>query len=309
MPKITEIIKKIGEFISKRRFWLAIIVIVILIAGLGYFGFREYKNYQKQQIEKERITQEAQQQKDLEVENLKKEIEELKNKEVPKEIPSEKPTEKPKEKSKVIDLPSIIKEWRPRVAHVSCEWHYSDTGQTYLKQAGSGLALKTEDGIVILTNAHVISEQEKYSPWICNIKLPEGYNTFSALYGTGVFNMSYYGLDWGTIKINQPDEYITNLTSPKVRYCSAKATIGDAVVILGYPAIGSQTDITATEGIVSGYEGDYYITSAKVEHGNSGGVAILLKNDCYLGIPSFVETGSVESLARILDVNVFVEKK
>jgi len=306
-----------------------IIVGLLFIAGISFFGFNYYKDYQIQQSEEEKLIQEneklrlekeqeiKQNEQNLEIEKLKKEMEELKNKPpqiIIKETQPEKPQiiikEVPSEEPKVVDLPSIIKEWRPRVAHISCEWRYSDMIKTYLKKAGSGLALKTdEDGIIILTNAHVITDEGRYSPWICNIKLPEDNNIFSASYGTGAFKTSYYDLDWGTIKISQPDEYITGLTSPSVRYCTTKASIGDSVVILGYPAIGSQVDITATEGIVSGYDGDYYITSAKVEQGNSGGVAILPKRNCYLGIPSFAEVGGIESLARILDANAFVGKK
>jgi len=70
---------------------------------------------------------------------------------------------------------------------------------------------------------------------------------------------------------------------------------------LGYPGIGGNNDITATEGIISSYDGDYYITSAKIEHGNSGGIAILIKDNCFLGIPSYAEAGEIESMGRILD--------
>ena len=76
--------------------------------------------------------------------------------------------------------------------------------------------------------------------------------------------------------------------------------IGDKIVVLGYPAIGTEGGITATEGIISGIEKNYYVTSAKIDHGNSGGAAILVKDDCYLGIPTWANPGSIESLARIL---------
>ncbi len=321
---------------------IVIIIGVFAISGGGYFGVRQYQNYQVKKINKEqelkkaqdllvsqqkiaeeeknnieKQKQEEQDKQKLEMEKLKQEVESLKNKPpqiIVKESQPKEPQiivkEVPQEKPKTIDLPSIINEWRLRVAHITCEWHYSDTGDIYLRKAGSGLALVTaKDGIVILTNAHVITDQGKYSPWICSIRLPEDNNIFSVSYGTDAFNMSFYDLDWGTIKITGPDEYITNLTSPRVRYCPTKASLGDAIVILGYPGVGSQTDITATEGIISGYDGDYFITSAKVEQGNSGGVAILLKDNCYLGIPSFASVGGIESLARILDANVFVAKK
>ena len=55
---------------------------------------------------------------------------------------------------------------------------------------------------------------------------------------------------------------------------------------------------------MSGFESNYFVTSAKVERGNSGGTAVLLKNNCFLGVPTFVQSGALESLARILDVNV-----
>ena len=112
--------------------------------------------------------------------------------------------------------------------------------------------------------------------------------------------------DIGFIDINNPDEYVKNLIfieTTDFSFCRVKPSLGDDVLILGYPSIGSQTDITVTEGIISGYDGNYFITSAKIERGNSGGAAILVKDDCYLGIPSFAKTGSVESLSRILDIN------
>ena len=84
--------------------------------------------------------------------------------------------------------------------------------------------------------------------------------------------------------------------------CTRKPSVGDSVVILGYPSIGSRTSVTATEGIIAGYDGNYFITSAKVEQGNSGGAAILVKDNCLLGIPTFAQVGKVESLARILDI-------
>ena len=86
-------------------------------------------------------------------------------------------------------------------------------------------------------------------------------------------------------------------------YCQKKASIGDSLIVLGYPSYGADySEITATEGIVSGYDGEYYTTSAKIEQGNSGGVAILQKDNCYLGIPTAVRLGAFESLGRILDV-------
>ena len=48
----------------------------------------------------------------------------------------------------------------------------------------------------------------------------------------------------------------------------------------------------------------YIVTDAKIDHGNSGGAAILIKDDCYLGIPSAAVVGSIESYGRILKSNL-----
>jgi hypothetical protein len=61
--------------------------------------------------------------------------------------------------------------------------------------------------------------------------------------------------------------------------------------------------------VISGYEEGLYLTSAKVERGNSGGAAIDVNNNCYLGIPTFVTVGSFESLARILDVPTLLKSE
>jgi S1-C subfamily serine protease len=84
--------------------------------------------------------------------------------------------------------------------------------------------------------------------------------------------------------------------------CTTVPTIGDSVVMLGYPQIGARESVTATEGIISGFDAKYYTTSAKIEKGNSGGAAIDVKRNCFLGLPTLVFAGRIESLARILPV-------
>ena len=95
----------------------------------------------------------------------------------------------------------------------------------------------------------------------------------------------------GYIYINNPSDYFKNLTQTSLLFVRKKPFLGDEIVVLGYPSIGSRNGLTATEGIVSGFDGNYFITSAKVEQGNSGGAAILLKDNCLLGIPTFVTLG------------------
>ena len=85
-----------------------------------------------------------------------------------------------------------------------------------------------------------------------------------------------YKIDAALLRMKNPDIYATNLARTKsLLTCAETPRIGEDVVILGYPSIGSSESITATDGIISGLEEFYFITSAKVEHGNSGGAGSL----------------------------------
>lgn len=279
----------------------------MVIGGGGYFVYKQYRSFR---VEKERVAQEAQKQKDLEIEKLKQEVEALKNKElqiIQKTIIKEVPASRTE-----IDIPTIIQQWKPRIAYIHCYFYYTD-GRLSHVQSGSGIAVyKLDDQTVrVITNKHVITSENTnsgnvWTPDYCTSQFSGNFQrTYSSFTENTDLRVDPDGLDMALIRIQNPNQSIRgfNLT-----VCWTKAKLGDKILILGYPTIGSATDITVTEGIVSGYDGEYYITSAKVEHGNSGGAALLTKDNCYLGIPTFVEVGSVESLARILDNNAFVDK-
>ena len=175
----------------------------------------------------------------------------------------------------------------------------------FIKNSGSGIAIKFGNApSAILTNKHVITDDSGYGAYSCSAKLPDS----SDLITSSDTRSSANGYDLGYIYINEPSAYLKTLTSIFPSLCSQKPALGDEIVVLGYPSIGSKENVTATEGIVSGFDGNYLVTSAKVEQGNSGGAAILLKDNCLLGIPTFVTLGKVESLARILDIWIAVDK-
>lgn len=295
---------------------IAIIVGVLILSGAGYFGVKQYQNYQMQNIEKERVAQEVQQQKDLEVQKLQQEIDALKNQppQIIKHVIKETPAPNAGN-----DVTAIIKQWRPRVAFIDCKVVTASNVEIG-RQSGSGyiLGADTESGYpVLLTNNHIIDVVLRnlngepigltMTPTSCDIKIP-GDSQFTTVYNVerGSSETVFAGSkekDFGIVNIKSPTPYMKQVIgSNGGPMCSKKAELGEKILILGYPGIGDQNDVTATDGIVSGYDGDYYITSAKVESGNSGGVAISLKNNCYLGIPTFVQMGNIESLARILDI-------
>jgi len=295
---------------------LSIIVSVLVLGGGGYFGIKKYQNNQAEKIEQKKQAElnpkigEEQRQKmqglldsqGAELEKQKSEIGALKNKKpeiIQQTIIKEAPTPKTGN-----DIQSIIKQWKPVIAYIECDFLYSG-GEFRFTLSGSGTLFKFSDGTAnLFTNKHVILDQDKYDSSFCRAKFLEDQNVFTfSQERRDIIPDSV--LDIGNLVIKSPDEYVNRVAlSSSNEICHNKASMGDPIVILGFPGIGSKTDITATEGIISSYDGDYYVTSAKVEHGNSGGAAISIKDNCYLGIPTFTKVGEVESLARILDARV-----
>ena len=297
--------------------WVVITIAVILIAG--YFGYLMYQGSQQQKIILEKVNKEQQdllQKQQAELEQTKAEIGKIADAQKISQEATQKAQNSALEAQRKLqeqqnnnpDLSSVVTQWRPFVAYIECDFTYTDTnGTKNLTLGGSGiLIINSPTDASVLTNKHVVMYKSKY-PTVCRIQIPNDKNIFYVDYDNIIPSPESSGLDGAFLRIKQPDNYIKNLTSVKIMYCAGTPSIGDSIVILGYPSIGSTTDITATEGIISGYDGDYYITSAKVEHGNSGGLAISLKNNCYLGLPTFVEAGSLESLARILPFAVLMK--
>src|SRR3989338_1064386 len=298
-------------FIQK-PFLIVIIAGVLVFGGGGYFGVNQYQNYQTKKAEQKKITQAATEDQQKALEQAQTEIEKLKEestKAQERQSALEQKIITEKQQKIENDLSSIIQEWRPRISYIECDLHgYGLRSGESITRTGSGTIFKGADGTVrFLTNKHVLDEDD-YLVNTCRITFPNSIKVFVASFENKDIRWAstVSGEDWGYLTIT-PDAYIKNLALAPLIACFEKPSIGDAVLILGYPSIGSQTDITATEGIISGYDGDYYITSAKVDRGNSGGAAILVKESCHLGIPTFTKIGSAESLARILDLHVAIE--
>lgn len=202
----------------------------------------------------------------------------------------------------------------PSVVKIVC---YSDSYGENL-QMGSGVLYHSDSGnpstYFVETNFHVIQTSDGSSPSCAIAVYPNYRNSLNYLvYKTTGYKTYKYGVDFAYLipqiadsenagTISDLGKYAKNLTSNT--YCKS-TSIGDHISILGYPSVGGSS-LTATDGIISGFEYDsgtrFIKTSAKIEHGNSGGVAIK-DSGCILGIPTFVETGSAESIGRILDLN------
>jgi S1-C subfamily serine protease len=188
------------------------------------------------------------------------------------------------------DISGIITTWSPYVYDITCS--FKKGAET--SQGGGSAVLEYSGGATrFITNRHVV-ETEGYALVNCKLVQPKNDVTIT--------------VDDTDIVLSDNNDFAYGvLTSPITamnpsKRCATAPAIGDSVVMLGYPQIGARESVTATEGIISGFDEKHYTTSAKIEKGNSGGAAIDVKRNCFLGLPTLVFAGRIESLARILPV-------
>ncbi len=311
----------------------SVIVLVLILLSLGVFF--TYSDYQGVVIENNEVRDILTKQ-DEHISLLEKEINSLRfenegrvdelqkrltrEQKIRKAVETQRNTQDKIDQNKISDLETklalsgssqnlalIIKDWKPLVAYIQCDFKLPNS---YLgvKTEGSGIIVKFDNTpIRVITNRHVVTGPPLYVSSGCSVKVLNSKKSFLVPFGDIEVSADEY--DWGILTINNPDKNLIALTKIFPKLCEQKPALGDGVVVLGYPQIGSVSSVTATEGIIAGFDGDYFITSAKVEQGNSGGAAILSKNSCLFGIPTYASLGQVESLARILDIWTVVVKK
>ena len=210
---------------------------------------------------------------------------------------------------------TLLNNFAPSVVKIFCRANaYSND-----IQQGSGVLYHTNNSSTglgpyyVTTNLHLVSTTDS-SVSQCFIVVYPDYksNYYYLLFGSESYKLYRSDIDVAFLKPN----IITNDTNAGNFNDLAKfareegsicdsASIGDRLSILGYPGIGGET-LTVTDGIVSGFEFDgrvrYLKTSAKIDYGNSGGIAIK-DSGCLLGIPTYVQQGKIESIGRVLDLN------
>jgi hypothetical protein len=121
-----------------------------------------------------------------------------------------------------------------------------------------------------------------------------------------------------------------NYSIPKLPSCKSLLPVGSPMVIIGYPAyakrdakitidtIGTFNVIyrTVTNGIISGYDtsmaGDAnYFVSAKIDNGNSGGMALAKDTNglCLLGLPTWLSVGNYETQGLVQNITNILPKR
>lgn len=175
-------------------------------------------------------------------------------------------------------------------------------------KGGSG-TIFTTDGTV-LTNNHVI-----VGAGTCKITIPDqATGQIAEIYEAAPVitpNLSAQ-YDVATLKIDGSytdtngktwGDYPTTFTAfvpPSTCDPSTPSKLGDAVRIFGYPVTSGGYNLTITDGVISSFaDNGKILTSAQIDSGNSGGLAID-QDGCWLGIPSAVVAGNYQSLGVII---------
>lgn len=191
--------------------------------------------------------------------------------------------------------------------------------------SGSGIlyGLSSDGKSIILTNYHITEDADLSLKYPCIVVYSsdptKGFTDF--YFAEPIYYPSMVSLDTMKIidfdflkleakfKFNEEKEieiiYNTSLriSNYTPRICkNNEIKIGDEIVVLGYPFAGGNY-LIVTEGIISGYDGDFYlITSAKIDRGSSGGGAFSKSRGCLVGMPTFVIKGDMESFARLINM-------
>jgi S1-C subfamily serine protease len=192
--------------------------------------------------------------------------------------------------------------------------------------SGSGtLFTFKEVSRAVLTNYHVVKDASK-----CAVIMTNQSNTQIGMFsvGTSIYTFNsetdeaVLSIETSLSNKNVPiGNYNYSLAS--LKYCSSPLAVGTPVVIMGFPAYAkrdSTIDIstigtvnviyrTSTNGIISGYDTSgignaNYFVSAKIDSGNSGGIALAKDTNgmCILGLPTWLTVGNYETQGLVQNI-------
>ena len=208
---------------------------------------------------------------------------------------------------------------------------------------GSGSLWNIEGiGYRVLTNQHIIEgENEKCNLYVTktNGNLYGWYNVLLNEQYRWNYNTDAVALK---VEINKPlNDAIVSMTSKKnesapvselnykisnLRKCPSDMAIGSPVVLIGYPAFAERVNYyegerivssfrTVTNGIISSHDTSVkyfqglpypnYFVSAKIDSGNSGGIALSKDKNglCVLGIPTWLTIGNYETQGIVQNIH------
>lgn len=207
------------------------------------------------------------------------------------------------------------------VVNVLCE---SGEGEV---SGGSGTMITTEG--IVLTNSHVIPQNEENiltadegclvilpnqqtgQPeemyWAKPIVIPELSDEYDLAY-LEIYD-SFVDED-GEVRGRYPRTFQSIFADENKHddICQfEKNKLGDPIRIFGYPQTSGGFYLTITDGVISSFSDEGVIlTSAKIDEGNSGGLAVDQKG-CMVGVPVAVSEGKYQNLGVIISTDLVLE--
>ncbi len=172
----------------------------------------------------------------------------------------------------------------------------SHSGDVERFRAGSGSLLGrytgAGDGVVIMTNAHVVLKNEQ-GEYDCAVVFgDESYYRTTVL--RRVFQDTY---DFAFLKLGDretgPEVFPISYDDLGIGFCEfVDIELGDRVTMVTFPQFQGPASAESHGSITEVVEGPIYETTAPIDQGSSGGVAILDKKRCALGMPTWKGIGS-----------------
>ncbi len=179
------------------------------------------------------------------------------------------------------------------------------------QNSGSGIIIN-QSGL-ILTSAHLIFLDPKTrailnQPSSCTITIPDAQSGApTTSYATITFpltpaNQEY---DLAFLQIDTPEQ--TQFASILDGCFNRQPQLGQSLRLYGYPITSTNANLTVTEGVVSNFDDSGLIfTSAKIDHGNSGGL-VVDENQCFLGLINGVISSELENLGTFIPLTLIDE--
>ena len=171
---------------------------------------------------------------------------------------------------------------------------------------GSGSGTMVTSNGVIVTNHHVIFDEDEFKPLdTFEVCITFDVQEEPVCKYTARLIADDKDLDIALLKINSKDVF--GKTLPALKYLSYKSQAApqeqDEIRIVGYPGSGGET-ITITKGQISGFETfndyKYFKTDTDFDYGSSGGTA-LDKNGNFVGVPTYLRSYA-ENVGYFLDI-------
>ncbi|GEM_PF-2843240 len=175
----------------------------------------------------------------------------------------------------------------------------SQSGNTLHVRAGSGSLLgrypAAGDHLVIMTNAHVIADNVVTGAPKCEVVFGDD-TTYTAEVVKRVFDDTY---DFALLKLGATKSptpvQLVSYDDLGIGFCEAQdVEVGDRITIVSYPHFTGPENAVSdgyVTNIFDDVKGPIYEGSAIIDNGSSGGVALLNKKRCALGMPTWKGVG------------------